>query len=138
MENNYPDTPDGLLAKELNAWYKEQGKIITEQILKQNKMKDINEIIDELRQHPDYVASSIWTTELVTQEICNQVESMIEEEDNVDFFVDEVYKRNIKQIYKGIDYCYENGFEMNNILDEINIEEEIKEIKNDLKNNKYI
>jgi CTP:phosphocholine cytidylyltransferase-like protein len=98
MENNYPDTPDGLLAKELNAWYKEQGKIITEQILKQNKMKDINEIIDELRQHPDYVASSIWTTELVTQEICNQVESMIEEEDNVDFFVDEVYKRNIKQI----------------------------------------
>lgn len=39
MENNYPDTPDGLHAKELNAWSKEQGRIITEQIIKQEQME---------------------------------------------------------------------------------------------------
>ena len=141
MENNkinYPDTPDGLHAKELNAWSKEQGRIITEQILKQNEMKDINEIIDELREHPDYVAGSVWTIELVKEEIYNRVEIIIEEEDNIEFFINEIYKRNSKKIYRGIDYCYDFGFENNHILDDVNIEEEIKEIRNDLKNNKYI
>lgn len=95
-------------------------------------MKNINEIIDELRQHPDYVASSIWTTELVRQEIYNQVESVLEEGD-IEFFVDKIYKRNSKQIYKQIDYCYDNGYEMNYILDEVNVEEEIEEIKDELK-----
>jgi len=99
-------------------------------------MKDINEIIDELREHPDYVASSIWTTELVRQEIYNSVESMLEE-GGIEFFVDEIYKRNSKKIYRGIDYCYDNGYEMNDILDEVNVEEEIKEIKEELKNNTY-
>ena len=94
-------------------------------------MKDINEIIDELRHHPDYVSSSIWTTELVRQEIYNIVEGMLEE-GGIEFFVDKIYKRNIKQIYKQIDYCIDNGYEMNHILDEVNIEEEIKEIKNKL------
>jgi hypothetical protein len=34
----YPDTPDGLLAKELNAWYEEQGRIIKEQMEKQDEL----------------------------------------------------------------------------------------------------
>jgi hypothetical protein len=96
-------------------------------------MKDINEIINELRQHPDYVASSIWTTELVRQEIYNRVESVLED-CCIDYIVDEIYTRNINRIYKSIDYCYDNGFEMNDILDEVNIQEEIEEINEELKN----
>jgi hypothetical protein len=88
-------------------------------------MKDINEIINELRQHPDYVASSIWTTELVRQEIYNRVESVLED-CCIDYIVDEIYTRNINRIY--------NGFEMNDILDEVNIQEEIEEINEELKN----
>jgi hypothetical protein len=32
----YPDTPDGLLAKELKEWYEEQGRIIKEQMDKED------------------------------------------------------------------------------------------------------
>lgn len=37
----YPDTPDGLLAKELNAWYEEQGRIIKEQMEKKEKENEL-------------------------------------------------------------------------------------------------
>ena len=93
------------------------------------KHRSIENTIKELYVHPEYIKSSIWTKELVMQELEDCLDSWLEPEDNINFYAEELYKRNIVEIKKSIDYCYIRGFDNFSIVDEIDIDEEIEEIK---------
>jgi hypothetical protein len=91
--------------------------------------RSIENTIKELYVHPDYIKSSIWTKELVIQELEDCLDSWLDPEDNVSFYAEEIYKRKIVEIKKSINYCYDKGFDSFSIVDEIDINDAIEEIK---------
>jgi methionine synthase II (cobalamin-independent) len=108
--------------------------------LKKKIMKTINELWDELTNHPDYVTGSLWTVEDVASNFECEVESYLEDELNLEE-IDEadiekysldIVKQNI-EIFKNTimefeSYSYEYGtWEIT--IDELNIPEfEVTEI----------
>jgi hypothetical protein len=108
--------------------------------LKKKIMKTINELWDELTNHPEYVTGSLWTVEDVASNFECEVESYLEDELNLEeideadiekYSLDivkqniEIFKNTIKEFES---YSYEYGtWEIT--IDELNIPEfEVNEI----------
>lgn len=103
-------------------------------------MKTINELWDELRNHPDYVTGSFWTVEDVASNIEFVVEEYMDEKLNLEEIDEsdivkysiEIVKQNKEFFKETIDsfqsYSYEFGtWEMT--IDEVNLPEfEVNEI----------
>ena len=103
-------------------------------------MKTINELWDELTNHPDYVTGSLWTVEDVASNFEWQVEDYLEEklnleeidETDIEKYSIDVVKQNIQIFKNTIDkfesYSYEYGtWEIT--IDELNLPEfEVNEI----------
>jgi hypothetical protein len=104
-------------------------------------MKTINELWDELTNHPDYITGSLWTVEDVASKFESEVEEYFEEklhlEDTDESVIEkyslDVVKQNIKFFKNIIDkfesYSYSYGCNWVANIDELNLPEfEIAEI----------
>ena len=104
-------------------------------------MKTINELWDELTNHPDYVTGSLWTVEGVASNFECEVEEYMEEklnleeidEADIEKYSLDVVKQNIRIFKKTIDkfesYSYSYGCNWEVNIDELNLPEfEIAEL----------
>jgi hypothetical protein len=98
-------------------------------------MKTINELWDELTNHPDYVTGSLWTVEGVASNFEWQIEEYIEEklnleeidESDIEKYSLDVVKQNIQIFKKTIDkfesYSYSYGCNWNANINKLNLPE---------------
>jgi hypothetical protein len=104
-------------------------------------MKTINELWDELTNHPDYVTGSLWTVEGVALHFECEVEEYMEEklnleeidEADIEKYSLDIVKQNIEIFKKTIDkfesYSYSYGCNWEANIDELNLPEfEIAEL----------
>ncbi len=104
-------------------------------------MKTINELWDELTNHPDYVTGSLWTVESVASNFEWQAEEYIEEklnleeidESDIEKYSLDIVKQNIQIFKNTIDkfesYSYSIGCNWEANIDELKLPEfEVAEI----------
>jgi hypothetical protein len=83
--------------------------------------RNIEDIKQELKSHPDYVRSSIWTKELCVDEIKSYLLSNFNIKDEGERLnkAEDIFYNNIDKIKNTIDYGYEKGFEYLCITEDI-------------------
>jgi hypothetical protein len=98
-------------------------------------MKTINELWDELTNHPDYVTGSLWTLENVASNFECEVEEYMEEklnleeidEADIEKYSLDIVKQNIEIFKNTIDefesYSYSYGCSWEPDIDQLNLPE---------------
>ena len=77
--------------------------------LKTNIMKNINDIINELKSHPDYLGSDIMTKSYFREKLADENDGDLSEQNFQDFFnqYEPQLKKSVESFYKSI---YNHGF----------------------------
>ena len=75
-------------------------------------MRDINEIIEELKSHPDYLTSDIW----LWSAFISELNDTIDEGEPVKF--EDLSKEDKESIKESTDYVYQYGYNSCDIIPE--------------------
>ena len=84
-----------------------------------NKIRPIDEIVEELKLHPDYINHSIWTVDGAKIWIECEIEDLYENKSEMRIMIDQIYKMNKEIIREAIDTNFENAYVYFNVLDNI-------------------
>lgn len=79
-------------------------------------LRPIDDIWNELSNHPDFVAGSYYTKDNVIDIIANEIGDDYDDDDKLFKDAEEIYENNARQIFRNIDGCYEYGIDHSNFL----------------------
>ena len=80
-------------------------------------LRPIDDIWNELSNHPDFVTGSYYTKDNVIDIIANEIGDDYDDNDDKLFKdAEEIYENNAGQIFKNIDACYEYGVDQSEFL----------------------
>ena len=100
-----------------------------------NKIRPIDEIVEELKLHPDYITHSIWTVDGAKIWIECEIEDLYENKSEMRIMIDQIYKMNKEIIREAVDTNFDNAYVYFNILDNIEYPQEFIELQEKMKLN---
>jgi hypothetical protein len=104
------------------------------QMCKKNEPRSIWSIIEELRNHPEYLNHSLWTKEWCIENIVFEIEDQYPDDDKPGMYdiiykdAEQIFENNKEKICENIKYWYDDAFENTDLLEDCNLTLE-KQIK---------
>ena len=110
-------------------------KIIRDENLLTSSSKEsrsIVNIIEELKSHPDYVCSSVWTKELCVDEIELWIDNeyALDEKEEKYLMAEKIFEINKENFKKIINECYDRGFDDYCLLEDASFPKEYLDKQN--------
>ena len=94
-----------------------------------NKIRPLDEIVKELKLHPDYISHSIWTLEGVKNCIEIEIEDYYEDNRKMRMMIDQIYLMNKEIIHNNIDANFADAYKYFYLLDDIEYPKEFIDLK---------